>query len=103
MFNFKQRGVDFSQPTKEFERLVLSQKMQHDGNPVLGWCLANTRLEITAGTELVKPHKGKSTGRIDCVVAAIMALAGAMTSQNNAVSIYEDRDFLLSFMQPTTR
>jgi phage terminase large subunit-like protein len=97
MFQYGQGTSSMSAPTKEFERLVLSGKMQHDKSPVMSWCVSNVQLEIS-GTELVKPSKKRSTGRIDCAVASIMALAGAMNTAATQSSVYEDRDFLQSLL-----
>jgi phage terminase large subunit-like protein len=97
MLEFGQGTQSMSQPTKEFERLVLSRKLLHDGNPALAWCVGNVALEVS-GTELVKPHKGRSTGRIDMAIAGIMALAAAMNGARKAPSVYEDREFLMSLL-----
>jgi phage terminase large subunit-like protein len=88
MFEFGQGTTSMSQPTKEFQRLVLAKQLLHDGNPVLSYCVGNVALEVT-GTELVKPSKKNSyRGRIDMAVSSIMALAGAM---EKTVSVYETR------------
>lgn len=70
---FGQGFASMSPPTKEFERLVLTDQYRHGGNPVMRWMVDNvvTRTD-PAGN--VKVDKGRSTEKIDGVVAAIMAL-----------------------------
>ncbi len=69
--------LSMSAPSSDFERLVVAGKLAHDGNPVLAWNAANAIIvRDPAGN--IKPDKDKSTNRIDGVVAAIMAITGAM-------------------------
>ena len=81
-----------SAPSKELERLVLAGMLRHDGSPVLrAHCDAVTVSSDPAGN--VKPDKKKSTGRIDGIVATIMAIHAA-TLHNGAAStksVYEER------------
>jgi len=56
---------------KEFEKL-LDDKIRHNGNPVLTWCAANA-VAIEDAAENKKLDKSRSTGRIDGIVAAVMA------------------------------
>lgn len=75
---FGQGFASMSAPTKHFEKLVVGEKLRHGGHPVLTWMNANIRIEQDAAGNW-KPTKAKSTGRIDGMVAAIMALGRAMT------------------------
>ena len=43
-------------PTKEFEKLVVSGKLRHGGNPVLRWMAANVAAEMDAAGN-IKPSK----------------------------------------------
>jgi phage terminase large subunit-like protein len=70
---FRQGYASMSSPTKEFEKLVLAEKIRHGGNPVLLWQVDNVAVDQDAAGNL-KPAKNKSTERIDGVVATIMAL-----------------------------
>jgi phage terminase large subunit-like protein len=94
MVEFGQGYKSMSPPTKEFERLVLSQKLHHDGNPILRWNLDNT-IVTTDSADNVKPDKAKATQRIDGVVSSIMALDRALRHESGP-SIYETQgiDFL---------
>ena len=66
-----------SGPTKEFLRLVASERYRHGGNPVVRWQAASlvTRTDPSGN---LKPDKAKSTDKIDSMVAAIMALDRAI-------------------------
>lgn len=67
-----------SAPSKELERLVVGRSVVHFGHPVLRWMAGNVTIESDAAGN-IKPTKAKSTGRIDGIVAAIMAVGRAST------------------------
>jgi len=73
LVEFGQGYKSMSPPTKELLKLVLSGKIRHGDNPVLGW-MADNVVVTTDAAENVKPDKAKSTERIDGIVSAIMAL-----------------------------
>lgn len=75
--DFGQGFKDMSPAVDELEKLLLQNEIKHNGNPVLTWCAANTVMATDpAGNR--KPAKNKSTGRIDGIVASIMAVGVAM-------------------------
>lgn len=91
---FGQGYGSMSAPTKEFEKLVLTGKIEHFGNPVLRWMLASTLVKTDPAGN-IKPDKEKSTQKIDGIVASIMALGEWMTAQaNDASNPYENRGLL---------
>lgn len=91
---FGQGYGSMSAPTKEFEKLVLTEKIEHFGNPVLRWMLASTLVKTDPAGN-IKPDKEKSTQKIDGIVAAIMALGEWMTAQaNDESNPYENRGLL---------
>ena len=77
-----QQGIGtISEPTKEFEKLVLSGKLKHDGNPVLAWMLASCVIYYDANDNM-KVHKGRSRAngrRVDGIIATINAIGGSMS------------------------
>ncbi len=83
-------------PTKEFERLLLGHKLRHGGHPVLRWMAANVAVAQDPAGNL-KPAKDKSTERIDGIVAAIMAVGRAMVNDDGR-SVYEDREEGFAFL-----
>jgi len=94
---FRQGFASMSPPTKDFEGAVLQGKLTHDGNPVLRWCIDNVVIESDAAGNQ-KPSKKKSSEKIDCAVAAIMAFARARRADatgNDGSSVYESREMLV--------
>jgi phage terminase large subunit-like protein len=66
---------------KMTERLVLSKKLQHDGNPAMAWMVSNVVVQRTQTTDEIRPNKagGKdSPNKIDGLVAMLTALSQAM-------------------------
>lgn len=56
----------------EYERMLVSGELKHDGNPAMTWCAASAVVETDpAGNR--KVTKRKATGRVDGIVAAVMA------------------------------
>ena len=91
---FGQGYKDMTAPTKEWEKLVVSRKLHHGGNPVLRWMAGNVAVEMDAAGN-VKPSKKKSTERIDGIVAGIMALGRAMLQPEDTGSVYDKRGLLV--------
>jgi phage terminase large subunit-like protein len=63
-----------NEPIEEFEKLVISHKLSHDGNPIADWQASN----VTRGKSglLQKPNSASDPRTIDGMQAAVMALAG---------------------------
>lgn len=74
---FGQGFKDMAPAVSEFERLLVSGELKHDGNPVMNWNVSSAVVEMDAA-ENRKPTKERSTGRIDGLVAAVMAAGGAL-------------------------
>lgn len=88
--SFGQGFVSMSAPSKELEKLILSQQLAHGGNPVLRWMAGNVSVEFDAADN-IKPSKKKSTQRIDGIVALIEALGRAMVAGTPKESVYNKR------------
>lgn len=72
MVPFGQGYKDMSPAIEAFETAVLNGEVVHNGHPVLTWCAANAVTDSDpAGNR--KLNKAKATGRIDLIVAAVMA------------------------------
>lgn len=76
---FPQTIMQFAGPTAEYERLIINQKLLHDGNPVLTWQAGNVTVksDLNNNKRPVKPKQG-DIRTIDGIVAGIMALRLAM-------------------------
>jgi phage terminase large subunit-like protein len=90
---FGQGFASMSPAVKETERLILSGRLAHDGNPVMRWCLANVAIaQDPAGN--VKIDKDKAREKVDGAVALAMAIGVAQTE--GARSVYEERPSFLT-------
>jgi phage terminase large subunit-like protein len=80
---FGQGFASMSSPTKELLSLIVTNRIHHDGNPVLRWmtdCLQVAQ-DPAGNIKPVKPDKRKNSQRIDGIVALVMALAQAMATE----------------------
>lgn len=70
---FSQALWHFNKPTKEFERLIKSNKIIIDNNPITRWCFSNVSLKYDHN-ENCKPVKAIDMQKIDGVIAMLEAL-----------------------------
>ena len=74
MVAFGQGFKDMAPAMDATESVILNKRMRHGNNPVLTMCAANSVVDTDpAGNR--KLNKGKSTGRIDAMVALVMSQA----------------------------
>lgn len=79
---FGQGFKDMSPAIDQFEAAILNRTIRHNGHPVLTWCAANAVTDSDpAGNR--KLNKLRATGRIDLIVAAVMAHAAASKQQDD--------------------
>lgn len=83
MIQFRQGMLSMNEPCKEFERLVISQNINHGKNPVMRWQASNISVKTDPSGNIrpVKPASDQSA-KIDGIVAAIMAVGRAMFNKN---------------------
>jgi phage terminase large subunit-like protein len=72
------------------ETLVLRKELRHYGHPVLDWCVSNA-VTVSDPTGARKLVKERSTGRIDGLIAATMAIGAAVKTAPKPKSIYATR------------
>jgi phage terminase large subunit-like protein len=79
MVELRQGFRSMAAPTRELEKLIVSRKLAHGGNPVTRWMAANVAVaqDPAGNLKLAKD----STERIDGIVATIMAIGRAMVAQ----------------------
>ncbi|PRC93078.1 terminase large subunit [Solimicrobium silvestre] len=88
---FGQGFKDMAPAIDEFESMLLDQRLMHNGNPVMTWNAANAVL-MTDPAGNRKLAKERATGRIDGMVAAVMAIGCAMRGLAvKPPSVYETR------------
>ena len=61
-------------------------RLQHDGNPVLEWCIGNVVGQLDARGN-VYPRKARPEQKIDAAVALIMALGCAISGGGSSVDM----------------
>jgi len=89
MVEMRPSVLNFSEPMKEIEKLVLSGKLHHNGCPVMGWMISNVVCHMDA-KDNIYPRKERPENKIDGVVALIMAL-GRWMANEDTTSVYEGR------------
>ena len=65
--------LNFSEPMKDLEALILAKKFLFDGDPVLTWMMGNVTAQLDK-KDNIYPNKEREANKIDGVVATIMAL-----------------------------
>ena len=91
LVEFGQGYKDMSPAIDAFETAILNTTVAHNGHPVLTWCAANA-VTTTDPAGNRKLDKAKATGRIDLVVAAVMAYGCVVRADQPETSVYEERD-----------
>lgn len=79
---------NLSLPMKEFESAVKAGRVHHDGNPLLTWMASNVVAKLDA-KDNIYPRKDKPEQKIDGIVATIMGVARAMSSEGEGASFWE--------------
>ncbi len=77
MIEVRPTVLNFSEPMKILEALVLQKKLAHDGDPVLTWMASNVVAHLDV-KDNIYPRKERPENKIDGIVALIMALSRAI-------------------------
>ncbi len=88
MMPFGQTSISMNPAVNRMETMLVNKELRHFGNPVLTWCAANA-VVVQDENGYKRISKRKSTGRVDGIVAAIMA-CGVLDS-NKKISVLETR------------
>ena len=88
MVEFRQGFRSMAAPTRELEKLIVSRKLAHGGNPVTRCMAANVAIAQDFVGDL-KPAKVKRTEGIDGIVATMMAIGRAMLAQGEPQPSYQ--------------
>ncbi len=70
-------------PSTELERAITSRAIRHNHNPALTWMVGNA-VAIQDNNGNVRPTKKRSRGRIDGVVAAVIAMQRALSPDHES-------------------
>jgi len=94
MVEFSMNTSNLSEPTKKFDALIREEKIFHDGNPMVSWCIGNVVAKKDA-KDNVFPKKEIEDNKIDPAIAGIMALAGYVQYENEDQSAYDRQDKII--------
>ena len=88
--------LNFSEPMKELDRLILSGKIVHDGNPVMTWMMSNVTAQLDR-KDNVYPRKEREENKIDGPVALIAGLNRVLFADmaDDGPSVYEQPGFFM--------
>lgn len=89
MIEVRPTVLNFSEPMKEIEALVLQGRLHHNGDPIMTWMISNVVCHLDA-KDNIYPRKERVENKIDGVVAAIMALNRYLT-QEQITQAYSER------------
>lgn len=80
-FAFKQTLMEFTKPSKEFERQILSKAIKHNDQPVMNWQVGHVAVYSDANQNIrpIKPKQG-DIKKIDGVISAIIAIGTYLQS-----------------------
>lgn len=89
---YPQAITAFSEPTKKFEELVLSEKLFHNGDPCMAWQASHVALRKDENDNIkpVKPGGKDDYRKVDGFIAAVMALKARTMRVAGLTSIYDD-------------
>jgi phage terminase large subunit-like protein len=93
MVEIGQSMAFLNEPTKEFERQIVSKTLEHNGNSMMRWMIDNVSLDFDSRGNCM-PHKPKKQAKgkkIDGVMAAVIACAVAVRNPidiNNSVGFF---------------
>lgn len=79
---YRQGIMSMSPANKALERILLQRQLAHGNNPVARWMMGNVAV-ITDDNDNIKMTKKRSYGRIDGIVALVMALYAASLGEDD--------------------
>lgn len=83
MLEYRATVMNYSEPMKMLEALVLNGKLKHDGNPLMTWMISNVVCHRDA-KDNIYPRKEREQNKIDGPVASIAALGVATAHSEEA-------------------
>lgn len=93
MIEVRPTVLNFSEPMKTVEALVLQKKLIHDNDPALTWMASNVVAHLDA-KDNIYPRKERPENKIDGIVALIMAISRAILP-GEAVVLGADYELML--------
>ncbi len=95
MVEIRHTVQNMSEPMKEVEALVLSQRLAHGNCPVMTWMMSNVVATLDK-KDNIYPNKERAESKIDGPVALIMALARAIVhDQSNGLDDFASNPIMV--------
>ncbi len=88
MVEMRPTVLNFSEPMKELEALVLQKRFIHNGDPILAWMVSNVVCHRDQ-KDNIYPRKEREENKIDGVVALIMALGRVMAPADDKTPLID--------------
>ena len=88
MIAMRQGFGSMNSPTRELMTKVLREEINHGNNPVLAWMAANA-VAVSDPANNIKLCKKDSTGKIDGIIALIMAIDRLEAAEDDGGSVYD--------------
>lgn len=93
MVEFQQTITNYTGPTKWFKQMASTGRIKHGGNPVMKWMLRNAVvIEDTNGNVRVTKSKKQSKGKVDGVIASIMAVGAEYYREEQSEPFFQGFD-----------
>jgi phage terminase large subunit-like protein len=89
MIDVPHNVLNFSEPMKQLDALVVAGRIHHNGDPVLGWAMGNVVAKKDA-KDNVYPRKARDENKIDPAVALIGNLSLQLRFVEEERSVYAD-------------
>lgn len=91
MVQYRQGFVTMNLAVRNYERLVVSNLMETNDNPIMNWMISNAEIitDSNGNMKIDKPKRGKSTKRIDGVIADLMATDRSLAHGD----IYQEKEY----------
>ena len=88
-----QNYTNLSDPMKELEAAIISERFHHDGHPIMTWCIANVvGKNLPGNDDVVRPIKENVESKIDGAVALMMCIGRAQLGDIGQDSIYNETE-----------
>lgn len=93
MVEVRSTVLNFSEPMKELEAVVMARRFHHDGCPVLTWMISNVVCHRDQ-KDNIYPRKERPELKIDGVISLLMTMNRALKGGPKKPSVYEKRGLL---------
>lgn len=74
-------------PSKHLEKLIMNNKIKHDGNPFVGWQLGNCEVFTDVnGNIKVRKNEADKAAKVDGIISLIIAMHSSLDNPTISTS-----------------